>query len=635
MSKTRVHPDDPAPRASPSTAPTAEDYFGRKDKAPTASIAERMREVTATLSRKSHPWYLIDPRTSTRLAQWDAAGGIALCYTALVAPFEVAFLEPSSTAANPRFVVNRIIDFFFLADMVVQLFVMYPMEVAVEVDDRKTALKKIGIIAPPKSTIEMVTSQRKIAMHYLRTWFIIDLLSVLTIIFDILPLVQEQRRARAVEESEEADGDDGGNSAVNTLRILRVLRVLRLIKLVRLIKSSRIIKRWQSSIALDFSTQTVLSCLFSYLLAGHWFACLLMLTTTFADTPLYSWLGAKGYCIRAENPSDPNDPHFHHGPTWELQEPPVEPSLAYLDDVWCVSTWDKWTRTYYWMMMLISGAAGGDTDLIMIQSGEAIVFTFLTIASCLLMSQIIASFCDVLTNMNPENTQFRNNMDHLNRYCRMNKLAHATRRSLREYLYRAKHIQIGHSQRELVLLMSPKLQGELSLQVNGPWLTHVSFLKGIEVQCSVRIALALEPMVFVPTELLSADSMYHLSKGTVVQSGSVLVGGSVWGEDCVLSRTDLRSRPARALTYADVTRVQRDTLLEIVKSTYVGVDEKGKPLTCYEFPIAAGKMRWSAFFIGLVREAKAIKRREAGLDEDGLDNWTKVLASLDKEMTRS
>ena len=37
----------------------------------------------------------------------------------------------------------------------------------------------------------------------------------------------------------------------------------------------------------------------------------------------------------------------------------------------------------------------------------------------------------------------------------------------------------------------------------------VRFLQGAEVNACVRIAMALVPRVFVPTELLSGDSMYH------------------------------------------------------------------------------------------------------------------------------
>ena len=38
---------------------------------------------------------------------------------------------------------------------------------------------------------------------------------------------------------------------------------------------------------------------------------------------------------------------------------------------------------------------------------------------------------------------------------------------LREYLLKAKQVMMQEAQQELMLMLSPKLQGELSLQVNG------------------------------------------------------------------------------------------------------------------------------------------------------------------------
>ena len=84
------------------------------------------------------------------------------------------------------------------------------------------------------------------------------------------------------------------DDALDSLRILRVLRVLRLIKLARLLKASRLLKRWETSIALDFSTQSILSSIASYLLAGHWFACFMVLITS-----KLLWLGFRGSGARA------------------------------------------------------------------------------------------------------------------------------------------------------------------------------------------------------------------------------------------------------------------------------------------------------------------------------------------------
>lgn len=67
---------------------------------------------TATLALKaaqkiSKPMFQIDPRTSHFMGKWDCVTGIALIFTALVTPFEVAFLEAAESPLEPLFIVNR------------------------------------------------------------------------------------------------------------------------------------------------------------------------------------------------------------------------------------------------------------------------------------------------------------------------------------------------------------------------------------------------------------------------------------------------------------------------------------------------------------------------------------------------
>ena len=101
-----------------------------------------------------------------------------------------------------------------------------------------------------------------------------------------------------------------------------------------------------------------------------------MLTSTFAPSPLYSFLGAKGYCVVPEqyDVGDGEPPgwqvvglaegyHLPYGHQWTRQ-PPID-GMAFLDDlggVWCKSGSELWLAMWYWMIMLISGASGGDTN---------------------------------------------------------------------------------------------------------------------------------------------------------------------------------------------------------------------------------------------------------------------------------
>ena len=61
---------------------------------------------------------VLDPRTNGCVAYWDLVATFALVYTAVVTPFEVAFLQPVPTAeraTNGLFWVNRAVDAIFKA----------------------------------------------------------------------------------------------------------------------------------------------------------------------------------------------------------------------------------------------------------------------------------------------------------------------------------------------------------------------------------------------------------------------------------------------------------------------------------------------------------------------------------------
>ena len=78
-----------------------------------SSILKRKRERVK--------WYIIDPRTNQLVGYWDLLTSLALVFTALVTPIEVAFLSAPSGAerlSNGLFWTNRVVDCVFIADSV-------------------------------------------------------------------------------------------------------------------------------------------------------------------------------------------------------------------------------------------------------------------------------------------------------------------------------------------------------------------------------------------------------------------------------------------------------------------------------------------------------------------------------------
>ena len=64
--------------------------------------------------KRAKRWWVVDPRKSRWMAAWDAATTLCLLYTAVVTPFEVAFLDaPRSWTEASRdglFLTNRVVS---------------------------------------------------------------------------------------------------------------------------------------------------------------------------------------------------------------------------------------------------------------------------------------------------------------------------------------------------------------------------------------------------------------------------------------------------------------------------------------------------------------------------------------------
>jgi hypothetical protein len=57
---------------------------------------------------------------------WDMTTSLALVFVALVTPLEVGFLDTASSALDPLFLTNRLVDVVFVVDLVLQFFLVTP-----------------------------------------------------------------------------------------------------------------------------------------------------------------------------------------------------------------------------------------------------------------------------------------------------------------------------------------------------------------------------------------------------------------------------------------------------------------------------------------------------------------------------
>ena len=69
--------------------------------------------------RKRSNTTIIDPRHSKFIGYWDSTTSVALVYTALVTPAEVALAEAARSPLEALFLINRLLDLIFTVDMVI------------------------------------------------------------------------------------------------------------------------------------------------------------------------------------------------------------------------------------------------------------------------------------------------------------------------------------------------------------------------------------------------------------------------------------------------------------------------------------------------------------------------------------
>jgi len=304
--------------------------------------------------------------------------------------------------------------------------------------------------------------------------------------------------------------------------------------------------------SISYSSLDILRCLIMVVLMSHWSACIwgIQAAPIFVEDPGPTWMGHLGYCVPAD---DGYDETMY--------------TITRANSV-CVDPGSMYVASLYWAFLLVTNTGYSNMFLPSTSTLEQLLSVIVMLISQTCWASVLATFTGIIIASNPHAQQFRHNMDHLNRFMRSQgeRLPPAVQRRMREFLHQSRHLAVAASNRSLLEMMSPSLQGEVAWRTSERWLKRIVFLRSAEPAFMVQFSLALLPQVFAPGEIVPASSLYVIHRGIALYGGRVLTAGKVWGEDMILYSAHLRSRYiAKAMNYLEVYSISRKSLLAIAE----------------------------------------------------------------------
>jgi len=413
---------------------------------------------------------------------------------------------------------------------------------------------------------------RQLTSAYIRTWFFIDVLSILP--YD--------------------DMSQYLFSELAQVRLIRIVRALRIAKLVRVFKASKIMKRWSQRVGLS-STHRYLGMFAILILAAiHWFACVWGFLGRLNNEDMLCRQDMNGtdhrfmeyptsqYFFEDTTLRDPRDPDQWGGQSWWTSF--VDVRLLNTATNPCDHI-TLYVISMYWAIMTLTSIGYG--DVVPVTLVEFITCNCCMLASSILWAYIIGAACAVMSNMDPEQTQYEQRMDAFNAMAKDQHLPQDLRMRGREYVRAERYHAHCLSNKKATHHLGKNLRSTVCREWAARFLNDVWFMTQTTEDFRDHTADIMHPHFFESTSLIDLFGMLCVvERGAVGRKGRILVPLGYWGDDMLLRSKALQCQvPAVALSHCEIFTLSRDDLCRVI----------------LEYPEEADYFRRSAILVAIRR----------------------------------
>nr|XP_012218330.1 PREDICTED: potassium voltage-gated channel subfamily H member 2 isoform X4 [Linepithema humile] len=453
-------------------------------------------------SPRIHKWTIL--HYSPFKAVWDWVILLLVMYTAIFTPYVAAFVlsDPDYNSRknkkygdDPIVVIDLIVDVTFIVDIIINF--------------RTTFVN---------SNDEVVSHPGKIAVHYLKGWFIIDLVAAIP--FDLLLV---------------------GSDTDETTTLIGLLKTARLLRLVRV---ARKIDRYS-----EYGAAVLLLLMATFALIAHWMACIWYAIGNAERPTLKSKVGWLDILA-----NDTHQFYFHNntgGPSIKSR---------YI------------TALYFTFSSLTSvgfGNVAPNTD------AEKIFTIIVMLIGSLMYASIFGNVSAIIQRLYSGTARYHTQMLRVREFIRFHQIPNPLRQRLEEYFQHAWTYTNGIDMNSVLKGFPECLQADICLHLNRNLLNNCRAFEGASPGCLRALSLKFKTTHAPPGDTLVhrgdvLTSLYFISRGSIeILKDDIVMAilgkDDIFGENpCIYPTVGKSSCNVRALTYCDLHKIHRDDLLDVL-----------------------------------------------------------------------
>ncbi|XP_061661004.1 potassium voltage-gated channel subfamily H member 2 isoform X1 [Syngnathoides biaculeatus] len=446
-----------------------------------------------------HSWTVL--HYSPFKAVWDWLILLLVIYTAILTPYSAAFLlneqeeaamQNCGYSCSPLNVVDLIVDIMFIIDILINFRTTYV-----------------------NSNDEVVSHPLRIAVHYFKGWFLIDMVAAIP--FDLLIY-------RSGEE---------------TTTLIGLLKTARLLRLVRV---ARKLDRYS-----EYGAAVLFLLMCTFALIAHWLACIWYAIGNVERNGSIGWLHTLGDQL---------------GKQFNDSIPGTGPSIK-----------DKYVTALYFTFSSLTSVGFGNVSPN--TNSEKIFSICVMLIGSLMYASIFGNVSAIIQRLYSGTARYHTQMLRVREFIRFHQIPNPLRQRLEEYFQHAWSYTNGIDMNAVLKGFPECLQADICLHLNRTLLQNCKAFKGSTKGCLRALAMKFKTTHAPPGDTLvhAGDvltAIYFISRGSIeILRGDVVVAilgkNDIFGEPINLyARPGKSNADVRALTYCDLHKIFREDVLEVL-----------------------------------------------------------------------